>query len=935
MVNDKIHIKGAKVHNLKNINLEIPKNKIIVVTGLSGSGKSSLAFDTIYAEGQRRYVESLSTYARQFLEKLQKPDVEDIKGLSPSIAIEQRSSVASLRSVVGTQTEIYDYLRLLFARIGKPLCWSCKRPISALKPQQIIDKVSSYEEGTKITILAPLIKGKKGSFRELFNRLRRDGFVRVQVDNNIYHLEEDIKLNRNKKHTIEVVVDRLVVRKGNKMRLSSSIETALQFVEGEVLIRKEKNGREELFNTKFYCPYCNISLPELEPRTFSFNSPYGACPECNGLGTRLEFDTDLIIPDKKKSLLDGAIQVWKRGGRGYILYYRRLLRELSYELGFSLNTPFCDLSKKIKKAILYGSDVEVNGKRFEGVIPHLERLFNTTDSDYLKNEISKFMTNKACAACGGARLRKESLSVYINKKNIWDIMRMSIGEAYEFFDNLKINKNEEKIVGSVVKEIKNRIEFCISVGLDYLTLSRLSSTLSGGESQRIRLATQVGSTLSGVLYILDEPTIGLHQRDIQKIINIFNKLKELGNTVIIVEHDERIIKSADWIVELGPGAGKKGGRVVYSGPVSKTLIGKKESFSTASYLKGDKFIPIPEDRRDYKNKETIKIEKARQYNLKSINAEFPLGAFTCVTGVSGSGKSTLVDNILYKGLKKFLYNTKDKPGLHKNIKGKEKLNKVVIVDQTPIGRTPRSNPATYSGAFTYIRELFSQLPEAKMRGFRPGRFSFNVTGGRCEVCKGEGVKKIDMHFLPSVYVVCEMCRGKRFNKETLEVKFKGHSIADVLEMTVDEASEVFDNIPKVKNILRTLQNVGLGYIELGQYATILSGGEAQRVKLSKHLQRRAAKDILYILDEPTTGLHFEEVNKLLNVLQKLVDKGSTVVVIEHNLDVIKCADYIVDLGPGGGNKGGFVVSAGSPLQISREKKSYTGRFLRDKLKVKG
>lgn len=931
MRDNSIFINGAKEHNLKNINLNIPRNKLIVITGLSGSGKSSLAFDTIYAEGQRRYVESLSSYARQFLEKLQKPDVEHIEGLSPAIAIEQRSSSGSPRSIVATQTEIYDYLRLLFARVGKPFCWKCKKPIQARSPQEIINRILEYPRGSKIHILAPVVKGKKGKFSELFNRLKKDGFVRIRIDEKIYNLEEDIDLERYKLHTIEVIIDRLVLKQDTKDRVSSSVELALKIAKGEVIIKRENEQKEEFFNTKFLCPDCGLSIQELEPRTFSFNSPYGACAACNGLGTRPEFDVDLIIPDKKRSLREGAIEVWRRGGRGYILYYRSLLREFASQMGFSLDTPFHRLSKKAKSAILYGSDLEIWGRRFEGVIPHLKRLFTTTDSDYLKSEISKFMSKKACQLCKGARLKKEALAVYIKGKNIWDIMKMSIGEASEFFESLKLDKEKQTIAANIIKEIRRRLKFCMSVGLNYLTLDRLSSTLSGGEAQRIRLATQVGSALSGVIYILDEPTIGLHQRDNQRLIKIFKELRDLGNTLIVVEHDERIIKNSDWIVDLGPGAGKNGGFVVYCGEASKIFSAKT---LTASYLKKESIIPTPSVRKDCKNKPYLLIKGARCHNLKNINVRIPLGSFVCITGVSGSGKSTLVEEILYKAMSKYLYDSREEPGDHDSIEGKDLIEKVIIVDQSPIGRTPRSNPTTYTGAFTFIRGLFSKLPEAKMRGFKPSRFSFNVKGGRCEACEGDGIKRIDMHFLPSVYVKCEVCQGKRFNEQTLQVKFKGYSIADVLDMHVDDAVKLFENIPQIRSILKTLQDVGLGYIELGQAATTLSGGEAQRVKLSKHLRQRSSKNTLYILDEPTTGLHFEDVRKLLSVLHRLIDKGNTVLVIEHNLDVVKCADYVIDLGPEGGNEGGYIVAKGAPEEIVKVSASYTGKFLKEKLKEK-
>ncbi|MFC1514436.1 excinuclease ABC subunit UvrA [Candidatus Omnitrophota bacterium] len=928
MSNDQIAIKGAKEHNLRGIDLVLPKNKFIVFTGLSGSGKSSLAFDTIYAEGQRRYVESLSSYARQFLEKLQKPNVDHIDGLSPAIAIEQRSSSGSPRSIVATQTEIYDYLRLLFARAGEPHCWKCDQPIDARSPQEIIDRIIAYPQGAKIMILAPLVRGKKGTFKEQFSRLRRDGFVRVRVDAKIYDLEEEIDLIRYKMHTIDLVVDRVVVGPETKNRIVSSVEIALKMAKGELLVIDEAGG-EQFFNTRFWCAKCKISIQELEPRTFSFNSPYGACPACNGLGTKLEFDPDLIIPDRAKTLRNGAIEAWKRGGRGYMLYYRSLLRAAAEELDFSLDIPFKRLPKKTQKVILYGSPVEIWGKPFEGLIPHLERLFRTSDSDYLKNEITRFMSKKPCPVCNGFRLKKESLAVYIQGKNIWDLMKDSISDAHRFFSRLKLAKRQALVAGGVIKEINKRLNFCLAVGLGYLTLERLSSTLSGGEAQRIRLATQVGSALSGVIYILDEPTIGLHQRDNQRLITIFKELRDLGNTVIVVEHDESIIASSDWVVDLGPGAGKRGGEVVYSGKTSKV---KNSSSLTASYLCGKSSIPVPARRKDYRTRPCLLIKKARQFNLKGIDVKIPLGTFTCITGVSGSGKSTLVEEILYKSMSRHIYGSRLSPGDHDGIDGKDLVDKVVIVDQSPIGRTPRSNPVTYTGVFTHIRDLFSKLPEAKVRGFKPGRFSFNIKGGRCEACEGDGLKKIDMHFLPAVYVTCEVCGGARFNEPTLEVLFKGYSISHILGMSVDEAVRFFENIPQIKSTLKTLQDVGLGYIELGQSATTLSGGEAQRVKLSRYLRQRATDGTLYILDEPTTGLHFEDVKKLLEVLRRLVDKGNTLVVIEHNLDVIKCADYIVDLGPDGGDAGGRLVASGTPEEVAKVKSSYTAQFLKEKLK---
>jgi len=926
---DTINIKGAKVHNLKNINLQIPKNKLVVITGVSGSGKSSLAFDIIYAEGQRRYVESLSSYARQFLEQFQKPDVESIEGLSPAIAIEQRTAGGSPRSIVATQTEIYDYLRLLFARVGRPYCHKCGRPITKETSSQIIEKVLSFPKDHRIFILSPVVRGKKGTYQALFNRLLREGFRRVRVDKKIYDLDEEIKIDRYKLHNIEIVVDRVVLSTTSKERITNSVETALKYGEGLLLIYDENKDTEYLFNTKFSCPHCGIYLSELEPRMFSFNSPYGACPSCNGLGTLLEFDPDLVIPDKKKSIREGAIEPWRRGSRGYILYYRSLLRELAEEVGFSLDTPFYKLPKKVKDIILYGDDnVWVWSKPFEGVIPYLERVFNETDSDYLKHELTKYMSKLPCPRCKGARLKKESLSVYLENKSIWDVVRLSIGECFEFISSLKLTPTEEKIAHHILKEIKKRLKFCIDVGLGYLTLDRLSSTLSGGESQRIRLATQVGSGLSGVIYILDEPTIGLHPRDGKKLIDTLKNLRDLGNTVIVVEHDEAMIRASDWIVDLGPGAGLFGGKVVYSGKVEGIF---ETSSLTGRYLSKREYIELPKKRRSYRDKPYIVIRGAREHNLKNIDVRIPLGVFVCVTGVSGSGKSTLVEEILYRALAKKLYDSREKPGLHTRIERMELIDKVIIVDQSPIGRTPRSNPATYTGVFTYIREVFAQLPEARARGYKPSRFSFNVVGGRCEACKGDGIKKIEMHFLPDVYIPCQVCRGKRFNAQTLEVKFKGKSIADVLEMSVDEAYDLFYNFPQIKNILQTLKDVGLGYIKMGQSATTLSGGEAQRIKLASQLRKKATGKTLYILDEPTTGLHFDDIKKLLNVLQRLVDRKNTVVVIEHNLDVIKCADYIIDLGPEGGEEGGYLVGCGSPEEIALIKASYTGKFLKEKL----
>ncbi|MBN3039169.1 MAG: excinuclease ABC subunit UvrA [Candidatus Omnitrophica bacterium] len=932
MAKEYIVIRGAKEHNLKNISLKIPRNNLVVITGLSGSGKSSLAFDTIYAEGQRRYVESLTAYARQFLEQLQKPDVELIEGISPAISIEQRTAGGNPRSTVGTQTEIYDYLRLLFARIGKVHCYKCTRAISRQSPEHIVQQVLKLPRDTKIQILSPLVRGRKGEFKQVFQDVRKQGFVRVRVDNNFYDIDSKIDIDKKKTHNIEAVVDRLTVSAQQKSRLTDSIETALKTGKGIVVVSREtKPNRYEdlLFSEHYACIHCGISFAELQPRDFSFNSPYGACPACNGLGTRIEVDPDLVIPDKNKTLAQGALEPWRRGGRGYILYYRGLIRELARMHGFSMHAPFKKLSRKSRNIILYGSDDEVWGKPFEGVIPHLERLFHETESDYLKSEINKYMSVQNCHICDGARLKKESLAVTIEGKSIWDIVQMSICQANDFFENLRLGADEEIIAYQALKGIRERFRFMINVGLDYLTLDRRSSTLSGGEAQRIRLATQVGAGLVGVVYILDEPSIGLHQRDNKKLLNTLLALRDLGNTLIVVEHDESTIRLADYIIDLGPGAGRHGGRVMVAGDLKELL--KSNTSLTAKYLRGNMKIEVPQKRRTAKG-QYLKIIGAREHNLKNIDVSIPLGMFVCVTGVSGSGKSTLVDEILYRALAQKFYRHREKPGSHEGISGSEFIDKVIVVDQSPIGRTPRSNPATYTGIFGPIRELFSRLPESRMAGYKPGRFSFNVKGGRCEDCQGDGIKKIEMHFLPDVYVTCQTCKGARFNEQTLNIKYKGKTIAEVLNMTVEEALVLFKNIPRIRDKLSTLNDVGLGYIQLGQSATTLSGGEAQRVKLSSELGKRSTGRTLYILDEPTTGLHFADIERLLKVLQKLVSMGNTVLVIEHNLEVIKSADHIIDLGPEGGDGGGKVVACGPPEKIANNRSSYTGKYLKKSIK---
>ncbi|MDD3375600.1 MAG: excinuclease ABC subunit UvrA [Candidatus Omnitrophica bacterium] len=926
--NNHIRIDGAKEHNLKNISLKIPRDKFVVVTGLSGSGKSSLAFDTIYAEGQRRYVESLSAYARQFLEQLQKPNVEHIEGLSPTISIEQKTTSKNPRSTVATQTEIYDYLRLLFARAGTPFCHVCGKKIERQTVEEIASQILSMKPSEPITILAPMIRGRKGEYRNIQSQITKAGFARLRVDGTIYDTESEIKLDKFKIHHIEIVVDRLTVKPEIKKRLIDSLETALKVGDGLVIISNEK-GNDKTFSERYACIDCGINLSEIEPRIFSFNSPYGACPKCNGLGTKMEIDPELLVPDSEKPWIN-AVAPWRKGRRGYMMYYRAVLRELASIYKIDQQTPFKNLTKKFRNVVLYGSQDEIWGRQFEGVIAYLERLFRDSDSDWLKGEVSDFMSISPCPECHGNRLKKESLAIRFSEKNISEVTELSILQAKKFFTDLKLSKTKTIISEQILKEINRRLDFCINVGLGYLTLNRKSATLSGGEAERIRLATQVGSGLVGVIYILDEPSIGLHQKDNTMLLKTLRALRDLGNTLIVVEHDEDTIRSADYIIDLGPGAGTHGGEIVYAGDVAGMLRSKKSL--TGKYLNGKLNISLPKKRRPIDKSYQIKIIEAQEHNLKKIDVAFPLGTFICVTGVSGSGKSTLVSDVLYNALAQQIYHSKEKPGVHKKISGTENIDKVIVVDQSPIGRTPRSNPATYTGVFSDIRSLFTQMPEAKLRGYKPGRFSFNVKGGRCEACCGDGIKKIEMHFLPDVYVECEICHGKRFTQQTLEVHYKGKNISDVLNMPVEEALELFKNIPRVTKILQTLTDVGLGYIKLGQPATTLSGGEAQRVKLASELCKHATGKTLYILDEPTTGLHFADIDKLLEVLQRLASKGNTVLVIEHNLEVVKCADHIIDLGPEGGDRGGEVVFSGSPEEIIKCKKSYTGQYLKQYLK---
>ncbi|MFL0196070.1 excinuclease ABC subunit UvrA [Clostridium sp. WILCCON 0269] len=936
-----IVIKGAKVHNLKNVDLILPRDKLIVFTGLSGSGKSSLAFDTLYAEGQRRYVESLSAYARQFLGQMDKPDVEYIQGLSPAISIDQKTTSRNPRSTVGTVTEIYDYLRLLYARIGVPHCPKCGKEITQQTVDQIVDRIMAMEERTKIQILSPMIKGRKGEHVKILENIVKNGFVRARIDGNIVDLQdEEIKLEKNKKHTIEVIVDRLVIKDEIRSRLVDSIEVALKLSEGTVIINVI-GGDDILFSDKFACPDCGISLGEITSRTFSFNSPFGKCDACDGLGTLLEIDDNLVIPDRKKSILDGAVMCWGEGSLKEDSWTFSILRGLSSKYKFKLDTPVKDLNPQVLDMLLYGlkgEKIRVRYKKenrvmefnhaFEGIVNNLKRRYMETNSDYIKREIENYMSHNPCPKCKGARLKPEALAVTVGGKNIFEFCSMSIKDELKFFQEIKLSEKDTIISQQILKEINSRLEFLIDVGLDYLTLSRTAGTLSGGEAQRIRLATQIGSSLVGVLYILDEPSIGLHQRDNDRLIATLKHLRDLGNTVIVVEHDEDTIKQSDFIVDIGPGAGEHGGEVVAAGDISNII--NCDTSITGQYLSGKRKINVPENIREGNGK-YIKVIGARENNLKNIDVEFPLGVFNCVTGVSGSGKSTLVNEILYKALHKKLNNSKDNPGIYEHITGVENIDKIINIDQSPIGRTPRSNPATYTGVFDIIRQVFSNTPEAKMRGYKPGRFSFNVKGGRCEACSGDGIIKIEMQFLSDVYVPCEVCKGKRYNRETLEVKYKNKNIDHILNMTVEEALKFFENIPRIKNKLQTLMDVGLGYIKLGQPSTQLSGGEAQRIKLAYELSKRSTGKTIYILDEPTTGLHIDDVNKLINILQRIVDVGNTVVVIEHNLDVIKCADYIIDLGPEGGDKGGSILCTGTPQQVAEDKNSYTGQYLKKML----
>ncbi|GLI38159.1 excinuclease ABC subunit UvrA [Geobacter hydrogenophilus] len=937
MAHDTIIVKGACEHNLKCIDVEIPRDKLVVITGISGSGKSTLAFDTIYAEGQRRYVESLSAYARQFLEQMEKPDVESIEGLSPAISIEQKTTSRNPRSTVGTVTEIYDYLRLLFARVGHPHCYQCGKEITSQTVSQMVDQIMAMAAGTKLQLLSPMIRGRKGEYRKELAQLRKDGFVRVIVDGAQYELSEEIPLDKNKKHDIDIVVDRLIVKEGIERRLADSLETALNHAEGVVKVQVV-NGETILFSEALACIDCGISYPEMTPRMFSFNNPYGACPDCTGLGTRMYFDPELVVPNPDLSIRDGAIVPWEKRLSGW---YHLTLDALAKAYKFDILTPFKKLPQRVQDVVLRGSGGEkiefwweedggrrhTYTKEFEGVIPNLERRYRESDSEQVHEELERYMNVMPCPTCQGARLKKEALHVKVAGRDIRQVTALSIKDALEFFASLTLTQKEEEIARRILKEIRERLHFLVNVGLDYLSLDRASGTLSGGEGQRIRLATQIGSSLVGVLYILDEPSIGLHQRDNGRLLQTLKHLRDIGNTVLVVEHDEETILEADHVLDMGPGAGEHGGRVVAQGTPAEIMA--NPASLTGRYLSGELAIAVPKKRR--KPKRFITMVEAAENNLKDVTVDIPLGVMTCVTGASGSGKSTLVIDTLYKVLGQRLYKSRERAGTVKEIRGLEQLDKVINIDQSPIGRTPRSNPATYTGVFADIRDLFAQLPESKVRGYKPGRYSFNVKGGRCEACSGDGIIKIEMHFLPDVYVQCEVCKGARYNRETLEVTYKGKSIAQVLDMTVSEALRFLENIPKIKTKLQTLEEVGLGYIRLGQSATTLSGGEAQRVKLAKELARRATGRTIYILDEPTTGLHFHDIAKLLEVLKKLVEGGNTIVIIEHNLDVIKTADWLIDLGPEGGDRGGEIIATGTPEDVAKVTRSYTGQYLRKML----
>ena len=935
---DKIIIKGAKEHNLKNVDLELPRNKFIVFTGLSGSGKSSLAFDTIYAEGQRRYVESLSAYARQFLGQMEKPNVEYIEGLSPAISIDQKTTSKNPRSTVGTVTEIYDYLRLLFARVGEVHCSVCGAKISQMTIQEIVDKMMEFPERTKLQILSPVVRGQKGTHKKLIENIKKEGFVRIRVNGENYEVTDEIDLSKNKKHNIEVVVDRIVIKDGIESRLTDSIETAVKLSDG-LVIAQIIDGEEILYSTKFACPEHGVGIEELSPRMFSFNAPFGACETCNGLGESKEVDPDLVIPNKDLSIKQGAIAAWGSVGVNDDTYYSKMVQSLANHFGVSIETPVKDLPEEFVHELLYGTnnvmvqfiyESKYGGRReyqayFEGVIPNLERRYRETNSEYSRDKIEEYMAETPCPKCKGARLKKEVLSVLVDGKNIMEVTDFSVNELVEYIENINLSEKQKFIAHEILKEIRGRAIFLRDVGLDYLNLSRKAGTLSGGEAQRIRLATQIGSALVGVLYVLDEPSIGLHQRDNDRIIKSLRHLTDIGNTLIVVEHDEDTMRECDYIVDIGPGAGVHGGQIVAQGTLEEIL--DNPNSITGQYLSGKKEIQIPEITREG-NGNFIEIVKANENNLKNINVKFPLGKFTCITGVSGSGKSTLINDILYKGIASKINKLRDRPGKHKEIKGIENIDKIINIDQSPIGRTPRSNPATYTGVFDMIRDLFASTNEAKARGYQKGRFSFNIKGGRCEACKGDGIIKIEMHFLPDVYVPCEVCKGERYNRETLQVKYKDKTIADVLDMNVEEALKFFENIPNIKRKLETLMDVGLSYIKLGQPSTQLSGGEAQRIKLATELSKRPTGKTLYILDEPTTGLHMADVDKLIQVLQKLADTGNSIVVIEHNLDVIKTCDYIIDLGPEGGDKGGKIVATGTPEEVSKVEGSYTGKFLK-------